>query len=277
MELPKIGYGTYLLKENIKECIKYALDIGYRHIDTANAYKNEEEIGQAIIDHSINRQNLYITSKLWPGNNEWNQKVKTYDEVITAGKNTLKALKTDYIDLYLIHAPFAANVSKEHLINQWKAMLKLKELKIARNVGVSNFSIKHLNILKEANLELPKYNQIELHPLCQQVDLLHYMQINNILPIAYSSLLLLKNWRLNGKSGKTEIDKKVLDVIENIAIKHNISQAQVLLQWALYKGYPILPKSDKFAHIKDNFVTNQIICLHKDDIKSFRYVTTNTR
>ena len=232
MELPLVGFGTYLIKENVEEIIDYVLQTGYKHIDTVIAYKNEAAIGR-IISKKYNRSGLYITSKIWPGHIAWNQPVLSYDQCIQAGYKSASNFN-NYLDLLLIHAPFAFAKSLSCGLDQWKACIQLKKENITKHIGVSNFNITHLEAIRLANLPLPEYNQLELHPLCQQKELLVYMQQYNIKVIAYSSLLPLSTWRNAQPSGKlSSLPSNVLQTLKNIAYKYQITQAQVLLYWAI--------------------------------------------
>ncbi|MDC0714165.1 aldo/keto reductase [Stigmatella sp. ncwal1] len=167
---------------------------------------------------------------------------------------SLKRLGLDYVDLYLIHAPF----EREQRLAQWRGLIELKKQKKARAIGVSNFSIAHLEELKAAGLAVPQANQIELHPWSQKPELVRYLADNGIAPIAYSSLVPLSTWRIakGHDSAKTNEMRAAGEQADSpfkaIAAKYGKSEAQVLLRWAIQKGYPVLPKSTNPARIRQN-------------------------
>ncbi len=253
--LPSVGFGTYLIKDEDAEKVVFtALENGYRHIDTGQAYGNERGVGKAIkkymMQYKLSRDELYITTKLWPGNAEWGQNVADYDTTISSLEHSLKLLELDYVDLYLIHAPF----KKEDRLDQWRALVELKKHGKAKSIGVSNYDIKHIQEIKEAGMELPDANQIELHPWSQKNDLVAYLKEENIGIIAYSSLLPLSTWRVeDGQvSAKTKEMSEEKLPFEEISNKYNVSEAQLLLKWGLQNGYGILPKSMDETRIKNN-------------------------
>ena len=253
--LPSVGFGTYLIKDEDAEKVVFtALENGYRHIDTGQAYGNERGVGNAIkkymMQYKLSRDELYITTKLWPGNAEWGQNVADYDTTISSLEHSLKLLELDYVDLYLIHAPF----KKEDRLDQWRALVGLKKHGKAKSIGVSNYDIKHIQEIKEAGMELPDANQIELHPWSQKNDLVAYLKEENIGIIAYSSLLPLSTWRVeDGQvSAKTKEMSEEKLPFEEISNKYNVSEAQLLLKWGLQNGYGILPKSMDETRIKNN-------------------------
>ena len=259
--IPTIGFGTFLINnDDCKTSVYKAIQAGYRHIDTAEGYENEQGVGeaiqQAIDDGLIKREDIYVTTKLFPGNPQWNIPGKTYDDVILAANKSLKKLNLDYIDLYLIHAPFP----KEQRLDQWKALLDLKKAGKTKSVGVCNYNIHHINEIKEANLELPENNQIELHPWSQKPELVKYLKDNSISITAYSSLIPLSNWRKDGGKyveGKpsewTSEGTKDDSPFKIMANKYKVTEAQILLKWAIQKGYKILPKSVSEERIRQNF------------------------
>ena len=261
MSIPTIGFGTFLIKNNDSKSIVYeAIKAGYRHIDTAEAYENEEGVGegikQAIDEKIITREDIYVTTKVFPGNPQWNMPGKTYDDVISSFNKSLSKLNLDYIDLYLIHAAFP----KDERLDQWKALLDLKKDGKTKSIGVCNYNIHHINEIKEANLALPENNQIELHPWSQKPELVQYLKDNKISITAYSSLIPLSNWRndsakyVEGKPEHWKEEGKADDSpFKIMANKYSVSEAQILLKWAIQKGYKVLPKSVDEKRIKENF------------------------
>lgn len=260
VQMPMIGFGTYLIpNDEVQPAVLAALRAGYRHIDTAEAYGNEEGVGEAIQagrqELGLSREDVFVTTKLYPGNAAWGQPVKSYQGTIDSLEQSLANLQMEYVDLYLIHAPLA----KEERVEQWKALLALREMGKARAVGVSNFGIAHLEEIKAAGLPLPDANQIELHPWSQKPELTAYLREHGIAIIAYSSLVPLSTWRTapGHDSAKTEAMKQAGDEagspFKQMAQKYGVSEAQVLLRWGLQKGYAILPKSTTPARIRQNF------------------------
>ena len=168
--------------------------------------------------------------------------------------DSLSRLQLDYVDLYLIHAPFPENDRLE----QWRALVDLREQGKVRSIGVSNFNTSHIEEIKNNNLPLPDANQIELHPWSQKPGLVSYLTQNKILPIAYSSLLPLSNWRdVEGQGSAKTKEMKTDGAREDspfkiMAKKYGISEAQILLRWGLQKGFPVLPKSTNDIRIEQN-------------------------
>ena len=259
VHLPLLGFGTYLIEDqDVADIVRHAVETGYRHVDTAEAYNNEAGVGQgiraAISDLGMDREDMFVTTKLWPGNPAWGNPVKGHAEVLASFEASLKRLEMDYVDLYMIHAPFAA----ERRVEQWEALIELKERGSARSIGVSNFSKAHLEELERAGLPLPDVNQIELHPWSQKPDLVGFLKEKGIQPIAYSSLVPLSTWR----SKEGEHSAKTDDMVEagtksdspfkEMASRYGVTEAQVLLRWAVQQQYAVLPKSTSPERIKTN-------------------------
>lgn len=259
IQIPMVGFGTYLI--NNEETEKYVLSAflaGYRHIDTAEAYGNEEGVGLAIknarSELGLSREEIFVTTKLWPGNESWGQPPKTYESTLESLKASLDKLKLEYIDLYLIHAPF----SKDNRLEQWGALCELRKMGKAKSIGVCNYNKSHIEQIKAAGLPLPDANQIELHPWSQKNSLVYYLSENDILPIAYSSLVPLSEWRAADGEDSAKTDKMVADGANDnspfkvMAKKYVVSEAQILLRWGLQKDYPIIPKSKNEDRIRQN-------------------------
>ena len=250
--MPLLGFGTFLSSpEDAYESTSEALKLGYRHIDTAEAYQNEEGVGKALKESGLDRTSYFVTTKLWPGYEEWGQPEKDYDATIKAFKESLSKLGLDFVDLYLIHAP----LSKTRRVDQYKAILELQKEGLIKHVGVSNYGAKHLQEIHDAGFAMPAANQLEIHPLSRQSETLQYMDQHNILPIAYSSLAPLSTWRIdNGQGGQLSQTKKEKNqnTIHNMAQKLNVSDAQLLLRWGLQHDYCILPKSKDSVRVKEN-------------------------
>ena len=235
-KIPAIGFGTYKAKEQEGiDAIKKAIQTGYRLIDTAAKYENEETVGKAIRQSGVAREELFITTKLWRENLGYKSTKKAF-------ATSLKKLDLDYIDLYLIHWPAnAKNYDNWQEANNesWRAMEELvKEGKI-KNIGVSNFWPEHLEPLLKAATIKPVINQIEFHPGYWQPEVTKYCKEHDILIEAWSPLA-------RGKVFENE-------EIKNIAKKYDKSVAQVCLRWILEHNVVVIPKSSTPERIEDNF------------------------
>lgn len=244
VRIPKIGFGTWQIKngEDAYIATLNALKIGYRHIDTAYAYGNEESIARAIKDSKIKREELFITTKL-PAN------IKNYEETLEYFNRSIKALGLDYIDLYLIHAPWPwTDVGNDYSagnVAAWKAMIKLYEEKKIRAIGVSNFNEREIvNLIENTNFK-PLVNQIRFFIGNTQEEITSYCQRNNILVEAYSPLAtgeIVENENLKG-----------------FAQKYGVTIPQICIRYCLQKQTLPLPKASSFGHIKENFDLDFII------------------
>ncbi len=260
--IPALGLGTWKAnKGEVAAAVGEAIKIGYRHIDCAPIYMNEQEVGTALNTAlkagQVKREELWITSKLW--NNAHAEK-----HVRPALEKTLRELQLDYLDLFLIHWPvhFQPNVlfprrPEEFLASTaipvgetWQAMEKLVEKGLCRYIGVCNFHLARLQELKAQAGIQPLLNQIELHPYLQQTEMLDYCRANDVLLTAFSPL----------GSGDRPVALKKADepsllthpVIVEIAAKHRISAGQVLLAWALARGTVAIPKSVRPERLREN-------------------------
>lgn len=235
-KIPCIGLGTWENRDekSVVDTISEAINCGYRHIDTAAVYANEQYIGKAINSIGINRQDLFITSKVW--NTE-----RGYAKTMRAFEKTLNNLQTDYLDLYLVHWP--ASPSKydnwaELNAETWHALEDLYKMQKVRAIGVSNFWIHHLEqLLNVANI-VPMVNQIEYHPGYRQSYVVDYCKAHNMLVEAWSPL---------GRGKMFSIPELI-----QIAKKYNVSVAQVCVKWCLQNGILPLPKSTKPERLKEN-------------------------
>ena len=258
--VPRIGLGTYNMSPEEAEIMTYeSFMYGYRHIDTAAVYKNEEAVGiglkKAMTELNLNREDIFVTTKLWPGGLIKVDRVKNYEGSIKSFEKSLFKLGLDYIDLYLIHSPHA----KKKRVEQWQALIDIKEQEKVKHIGVSNWGINHLEELIQNNLPLPDANQIELHPWSQKPELVNYLKEKQIDIIAYSSLVPLSTWRhKDGENSKKTNEMQLISESEDspfkqLSIKYNVTEAQFLLKWALELGYSILPKSIESKRMKENF------------------------
>jgi len=265
--LPTIGYGTYqMTNEEVENFFFEALRMGYRHVDTAESYGNEIVVGRAIqramSELGLKREEIFVTTKLWPGNMQWGQPEKDFESTMTSFETSLSNLGLEYIDLYLLHTAFPT----EARLEQWRALAELRNRGVVKFIGVSNFSQQHIEEISSAKLPLPEANQIELHPWSQKTSLLEFMNSNSIVPIAYSSLLPLPSWRANappdvmgnpsnaGKNpGMFDSDDTDVQFFGQLAEKYNVTTAQILLKWAIQRGFAILPRSTNSVRMEENF------------------------
>ncbi len=259
IEMPMVGFGTYLIpNKDVQSPVYQAIRAGYRHVDTAESYGNENGVGlgikAALEELDIPREEIFVTTKLYPGNEAWGQTPKTYDSTVESLEASLANLQLDYVDLYLIHAP----LTRAQRLEQWRALVELQQQGKARAIGVSNYNVAHIEEIKAAGLPLPDANQIELHPWSQKPDLVSYLTGNDISIIAYSSLVPLSSWRaVEGQaSAKTEQMKAngadSASPFKAMAKKYGVSEAQVLLRWGIQKSYAVLPKSINAERIRQN-------------------------
>jgi len=259
VQIPFVGFGTYLITDaDAAPAVSAAIGAGYRHIDTAEWYRNEVGVGagirQALAAEGLTRGDLFVTTKLWPGNSAWGQTPKTTESTIAALNDSLARLELDFVDLYLIHAPF----DPDQRLAQWRGLVELQQQGKTRTIGVSNFSIKHIEALKAAGLPVPAANQIELHPWSQKPTLVQYLNDQGITPIAYSSLVPLSTWRASpgqesAKTAHMRAEGERADApFKVMAEKYGVGEAQVLLRWALQKGFPVLPKSLQVERMRTN-------------------------
>lgn len=230
VDIPKIGLGVFRSPagQMTENAVRYALDAGYRHIDTAKVYGNERSVGEAVRASGIPRSQIFVTTKLW--NNDHG-----YDAALAACQNSLDQLGFDYIDLYLIHWPVV-----DLRLDTWRAMETLLLQGKCRAIGISNYMVRHLQELLEHARVLPAVNQIELSPYnyLYRKELVDLCRANGIHLAAYSPLT---------KAQKLQ-DPKLLRLAE----KYGKTPAQVLIRWVLQQGIVALPKSTNQARIRQN-------------------------
>lgn len=226
--MPLLGLGVYKATgdNEAESAIVNAVQCGYRLIDTASAYKNEENVGRGIARCGVPRKELFITTKIW--NN-----AQRLGDVSGAFQRSLDRLGLDYVDLYLIHWPVPGCY-----LSTWKEMEKILSSGQARSIGVSNFGIHNLEELKKVSGIVPAVNQIECHPLCYPKELIEYCQENKIQVQAYAPL-----------ARGAYLDHDVLCVL---GTKYGRTTAQIGLRWAIQKGISVIPKSVHPARIEAN-------------------------
>jgi diketogulonate reductase-like aldo/keto reductase len=244
----KVGFGTYRLRENTEESVKNAILNGYRIIDTAPLYKNEKQVGLAIKNCGIDRTKIKITTKI--SRNELKK-----NKISESIENSLQTMNLNYIDELILHEPIDPLKNWELLYNYYKTKGKGKVL----SIGVSNFGIDDLQLIKESKLELPCINQIELNPFLARNKLTNFCNQYNINIVAHSPLA--KGEKLNDT------------LLNSISNNYNVSPAQIMLKWGLINNYRVIPRSKQLNHIQENLLlnfninNNDILTLNKMDCK----------
>ena len=229
VRIPQFGFGVFQIPpEDTAEAVRTALEAGYRHIDTAQMYRNEEGVGAGVAESGLAREDVFVTTKLA-------NDAHGHDNAITALEGSLRRLGFDYVDLYLIHWPLP---HKDNYVRTWQGFEDILRAGKARAIGVSNFQAAHLDRLAEETATVPAVNQIELHPALQQAELRAYHREHGIATEAWSPLA----------------QAEVLGdpVLKELAEKHGRTAAQVVLRWHIQLGTIVFPKSSSPERIRQN-------------------------
>ena len=228
VKMPYFGLGVYLSKDGqeVIDAIKWAVECGYRHIDTASVYKNEDGVGEGVKQCGVPREDLFVVSKVWNSD-------QGYETTLKAFEASLERLDMEYLDLYLVHWPVAGKYK-----DTWKALEKLYAEGRIRAIGVSNFMQHHLEDLLTGASVVPMVNQMEFHPFLVQQDLIDFCNKNTIQYEAWSPMMQGKIFGM--------------EEFQQLAGKYNKSIAQIVLRWDLQKGVVTIPKSSKKERIVAN-------------------------
>jgi 2,5-diketo-D-gluconate reductase A len=251
VEMPILGFGVFQVKD-LEQCERSVVDAiatGYRLIDTAQSYENEEAVGKAIKRSGVAREELFITTKLWIQSNG-------YEETKKAFENSLKRLQLDYLDLYLIHQPFG------DIYGEWRAMQKLYNEGRVKAIGVCNFQPDRLIDLIIHNEILPAVNQIETHPFHQQNETQKFLQENNV---------QIESWGPFAE-GKNNIFHN--ELLASIGKKYNKTIAQVIIRWLTQRGVIAIPKSVHKERMEENFNSLDFE-LSNEDMEAIKTLDTN--
>ena len=282
--MPIMGLGTWRAeKGKVYEAVRNAIEIGYRHLDCASIYLNEEEVGSAIADSikagEVTRDELWITSKLW---NDSHQP----DSVIPALERQLDNLQLEYLDLYLVHWPVAFKVrapkSADDLFSPaemplsltWSAMEACRNEGLARHIGVSNCSARVIGEVLDNCKIKPEMNQVEIHPFNPQSDLVAFCHDNQIHVTAYASLG--SKGRPAAMIEESEPDLLAHPVVRDIALRRGMTPAQVLLKWSMSKGIAVIPKSVRKDRLLQNY-TSATFTLSDIDVQNLDAIDTRIR
>lgn len=252
VEMPVLGFGVFQVTD-LAECERSvfdAIETGYRLIDTAASYGNEEAVGRAIKRSAVPRENLFITTKLWIQSNGYDGTKKSFE-------NSLKRLQLDYLDLYLMHQPFG------DVFGEWRAMQELYKEGRIRAIGVSNFQPDRLIDLIIHNEIVPAVNQVETHPFHQQIETQKYLQENKV---------QLESWGPFAE-GKNNIFHN--ELLLSIGKKYNKSIAQVILRWLIQRGIIAIPKSVRKERMEENFSVFDFE-LNDEDMEAIKTLDTKS-
>jgi 2,5-diketo-D-gluconate reductase A len=253
--IPQLGFGVFKVEAaDAQRVVENALEVGYRHIDTAALYNNEREVGAALKASGIARDELFITTKL--GNPDHQS-----GRVTEAFQLSLDKLGLDYVDLYLIHWPMPAN---DKYVDAWRTMEGFVADERAKAIGVSNFLVPHLERLIAETETVPAVNQVELHPLFQQVELREF---------AASAGIAIEAW---GPLGQGKYDLFGIQTVQDVAAAHGKTPAQAVLRWHLQVGNIVIPKSNSRERMAQNFDVFDFE-LTADELAAFSALEENRR
>ncbi|MDD6213552.1 MAG: aldo/keto reductase [Clostridiales bacterium] len=226
-QIPKMGFGCYnAFGEEITRAVMKAVELGYRYIDSAAKYQNEEAVGEGIAHCGISREEVFVLSKVWPS---------FYDNVEESFMKTMKDLQLEYLDAFILHWP---GTDEARRLRAYEQLLKIQEKGVIRTVGVSNFQPDQLEVIKEQFGEYPALNQLECHPSYQQREKVEYCRQRGIQVIAYSPL-----------NRTADLQN---DTVQRIAAKYGKTAGQAVLRWHLEKGQIPIPKSSNPKRIQEN-------------------------
>lgn len=274
-KLHKIGLGTYCLPNNdetVQLIVDAVLKLGYRHIDTANIYQNEEAVGKAlkkIFESGIKRSEIFVTTKLW---------ISDKNRAESALRESLKKLQLEYLDLYLIHWPHTQMKINDKFVAEkvplyvlWKNLENCVKKNLVKNIGISNFNCQLIiDLLSYCEIR-PFCNQIEIHPYLTQFEFVNWLNNEGIIPVAYSSL---------GNMARCEKNKKNIlmkePLIEKLAKKYGKTPAQILLNWSLSRNQVFLAKSSKMKRLEEN-INVFSFKLEKEDVEEINGLNINMR
>lgn len=253
VEIPQFGLGVFRspVGEDTTNSVRWALEAGYRHLDTAMLYHNEQDVAKGIKQNGVKREELFITSKLANDNIE----SKTAEAGV---QSSLEKLETSYLDLYLLHWPVT------NFLDAWRVLAEHYAKGDFRAIGVSNFQIRHLEAIEKAGLPTPAVNQIELHPAFQEKELVAYCRERGIQIEAWSPLGGQDHLMINDPT------------VVAIAAKHGRTPAQTILRWHLQAGFIVFPKSNKKERILENANIFDF-ALDQDDMARFAALDANKR
>ncbi|MGW2288156.1 aldo/keto reductase [Streptomyces phaeochromogenes] len=265
VEMPALGLGVFQTPpDETRAAVTAALDLGYRHIDTAAAYGNEREVGQAIRSSAVPRDDLFVETKIWISD-------YGYDETLRGFDKSAAKLGVDRIDLLILHQALPADFDKT--LAAYRALEKLLADGKVRAIGVSNFMVDHLTALLDATSVVPAVNQLEIHPYFQQRAVLDFDDEHGILNQAWSPIGGITFYRGQGEDRRSVLEDPVVTAI---AEGHGKSPAQVLLRWGIQQGRSVIPKSTKRHRIAEN-VDVFDFALTADELKSLDALETGRR